>query len=165
MKVELAGSLLHAPEVLFLDEPTLGLDLTMQKRLRAFVHSYNQEYGATVLLTSHYMADVVALCERVLVIHRGRIHYDGGLAGLTARFASHKTITVTGEGFPPDLSTYGEVIERLPERVSLRVAPDQVGRVAARLLADLRVDDLNIEDQPIEDVIEQVFAEAGAVSQ
>jgi ABC-2 type transport system ATP-binding protein len=163
MKVELAGSLLHAPEVLFLDEPTLGLDLTMQKRLRAFVRTYNREYGATVLLTSHYMADVVALCERVLVIHRGRIHYDGGLAGLTTRFATYKTITITGEGFPADLSPYGEVTERLPDRVSLRVPPDQIGPVAARLLADLRVDDLNIEDPPIEDVIEQVFAEAGAL--
>ncbi|MGH8926907.1 MAG: ABC transporter ATP-binding protein [Acidimicrobiia bacterium] len=162
MKVELMGALLHAPEVLFLDEPTLGLDLTMQKRLRGFIGSYNREYGATVLLTSHYMADVVALCERVIVIHRGRIHYDGGLVGLTNRFATYKTITITGDGLPNDLSAYGEVGDRFPDRVSLRVAPDRVGPVAARLLADFAVSDLNIEDPPIEDVIEQVFAEAGS---
>lgn len=162
MKVELAGSLLHAPEVLFLDEPTLGLDITMQRRLRAFIRSYNQEYGATVLLTSHYMADVVELCERVLVIHRGRLHYDGGLAGLTSRFSTQKTVTVVGSGFPADLSIYGEVREVSADRITLGVRPEDVGSVMAALLALVQVDDLNIEDPPIEDVIEQVFAEAGA---
>jgi ABC-2 type transport system ATP-binding protein len=165
MKVELAGSLLHAPEVLFLDEPTLGLDVTMQRRLRTFVKGYNREYGATVLLTSHYMADVVELCERVIVIHRGRIHYDGGLTGLTSRFASPKNITVVGSGFPADLegitrSFGGEVVERLSDRVSLRVPPDQVGAAVGYLLGVMKVDDLNIEDPPIEDLIVRVFAEA-----
>jgi ABC-2 type transport system ATP-binding protein len=161
MKVELAGALLHAPEVLFLDEPTLGLDVTMQKRLRTFIRDYNAEYGSTVLLTSHYMADVEALSQRVIVIHRGRLHYDGGLAGLTSRFTTFKTITVVGEGLPADMAVWGEVVERLPDRVTLRVAPDQVGRVAAGLLASATIDDLTIEDPPIEDVIERVFAEAG----
>jgi ABC-2 type transport system ATP-binding protein len=165
MKVELAGSLLHAPEVLFLDEPTLGLDVTMQRRLRTFVQDYNREYGATVLLTSHYMADVVELCQRVIVIHRGRIHYDGGLTGLTSRFASPKTITVVGSGFPSDLegitrSFGGDVVERLPDRISLRVPPDQVGAAVSYLLGVVKVDDLNIEDPPIEDLIVRVFAEA-----
>ena len=165
MKVELVGSLLHAPEVLFLDEPTLGLDLTMQRRLRTFVREYNREYGATVLLTSHYMADVVELCERVLVIHRGHIHYDGGLTGLTARFASPKTITVVGSGFPTDLAAItsgfgGEIVEINPDRVSLRVPPDQVGAAVSYLLATVTVEDLNIEDPPIEDLIVRVFAEA-----
>jgi len=91
MKVELVGALLHAPAVLFLDEPTLGLDVSMQRRLRRFISDYNTEFGATVLLTSHYMADVEALCKRVMVIHRGRIHHDGELSGLVARFATHKT--------------------------------------------------------------------------
>ncbi len=161
MKVELAGALLHAPEVLFLDEPTLGLDVTMQKRLRQFVHSYNQETGATVLLTSHYMADVEALCERVIVIHRGKLHYDGNLTGLTSRFTSHKTLTIVGEGLPADLSAWGEVVERINDRVTLAVAPDQIPRVAAGLLATASIEDLTIEDPPIEDVIERVFAEAG----
>lgn len=168
MKVELVGSLLHAPEVLFLDEPTLGLDVTMQRRLRTFVHEYNREYGATVLLTSHYMADVVELCERVLVIHRGRIHYDGGLSGLTSRFASHKTITVVGAGFPADLEAIigrfgGEVVERQADRISLRVPPDQVGAAVSYLLGVVTVEDLNIEDPPIEDLIVRVFAEAADV--
>jgi ABC-2 type transport system ATP-binding protein len=165
MKVELVGSLLHAPEVLFLDEPTLGLDVTMQRRLRTFVREYNQEYGATVLLTSHYMADVVELCERVLVIHRGRIHYDGGLSGLTSRFASQKTVTVVGGGFPPDLEAIirtfgGEVVERQADRINLRVPPDQVGAAVSYLLGVVTVEDLNIEDPPIEDLIVRVFAEA-----
>lgn len=162
MKVELAGQLLHAPEVLFLDEPTLGLDLTMQKRLRSFIRNYNEEYGATVLLTSHYMIDVVELCPRVIVIHRGRLHYDGGLAGLTSRFATYKTITIVGSGFPERLDDHGTVIDRQSDRITLRVAPDQVGTVVSHLLATVHVEDLNIEDPPIEDVIEQVFAEAGA---
>lgn len=162
MKVELAGQLLHAPEVLFLDEPTLGLDLTMQKRLRTFVRTYNEEYGATVLLTSHYMIDVVELCPRVMVIHRGRLHYDGELAGLTSRFATYKTITIVGSGFPDRLDDRGIVIDRQNDRIILRVAPDQVGPVVSHLLATVHIEDLKIEDPPIEDVIEQVFAEAGA---
>lgn len=162
MKVELAGQLLHAPEVLFLDEPTLGLDLTMQKRLRSFVRTYNEEYGATVLLTSHYMIDVVELCPRVMVIHRGRLHYDGGLSGLTSRFATYKTVTIVGSGFPDRMDAHGTVVERQDDRITLRIAPDQVGPVVSHLLANVQVEDLNIEDPPIEDVIEQVFAEAGA---
>ena len=94
MKVEVVGSLLHRPQVLFLDEPTIGLDVTMQKRIRGFIAEYNRRYGATVLLTSHYMADVVALCRRVIVIHHGRIMFDGNLSGLSDRFAAYKTIEV-----------------------------------------------------------------------
>ena len=90
MKVEVVGSLLHLPQVLYLDEPTIGLDVTMQKRIRAFVADYNARYGATVLLTSHYMADVEALCKRVIVIHHGRLLFDGDLDALTHRFAPHK---------------------------------------------------------------------------
>ena len=159
MKVELVGALLHAPAVLFLDEPTLGLDVSMQRRLRRFISDYNTEFGATVLLTSHYMADVEALCKRVMVIHRGRIHHDGELSGLVARFATHKTITVTGQ-LPESLEAYGQVAERTGDRVTLKVAPSEAGAVAARLLADLSITDLTIEDPPIEDVIVAVFTGA-----
>ena len=164
MKVELAGSLLHSPDVLFLDEPTLGLDVTMQRRLREFVKSYNERFGATVLLTSHYMADVVALCERVIVIHHGRILYDGDLAGLSSRFATEKTITLVAEGLGEGLNTYGTVAHQVADRVTLRVPVGQVSAVAAKLLADYDVLDLTIEDPPIEDVIEEVFStgQAGA---
>src|SRR5438132_2864207 len=95
MKVEVVGSLLHRPQVLFLDEPTIGLDVTMQRRIRSFIAEYNRRYGATVLLTSHYMADVEALCRRVVVIHHGRILFDGALAALSNQFAAHKTIGLT----------------------------------------------------------------------
>jgi ABC-2 type transport system ATP-binding protein len=157
MKVELVGSLLHRPEVLFLDEPTLGLDVAMQRRLRQLISDYSTRYGAAVLLTSHYMADVAALCPRVMVIDRGRLHYDGALAGLVQRFATHKTITVTGE-LAGDLSGFGEVVDRKPGRASIRVAPDRASSTAARLLSELTITDLTIEDPPLEEVIEQVFA-------
>ena len=143
MKVEVVGSLLHLPQVLFLDEPTVGLDVTMQKRIRNFIAQYNERYGATVLLTSHYMADVEALCKRVVVIHHGRLLYDGLLAALADRFAAYKTIeAVLADG----------------ERVSLRVPRNETSQATARLLAEHDVHDLTVEDPPIEDVIEQVFA-------
>jgi ABC-2 type transport system ATP-binding protein len=159
MKVEIVGALLHRPQVLFLDEPTIGLDVTMQKRIRSFVAEYNQRYGATVLLTSHYMADVEALCKRVVVIHHGRILYDGALTGLADQFAAYKTIAVALENGYADLDGYGEVIHRDGDWVTLRVPKTETSLVAARLLADQAVLDLTIEEPPIEDVIELVFAQ------
>ena len=130
MKMEIVGALLHRPDVLFLDEPTIGLDVTMQRRLREFVSEYNTRYGATVLLTSHHMADVVALCNRVVVIHHGQILHDGDLSGLVARFAACKTIVVTLETSPPpDLSSYGEVVDVSGDTVSLRLAKADVSRI------------------------------------
>ena len=164
MKVETAAALLHRPNVLFLDEPTIGLDVTMQKRIRSFVAEYNQRYGATVLLTSHYMADVQALCKRVIVIHHGRILFDGELSALAARFGAEKTIGVTlKEGAEAvDLSAYGRVVGSEDGKVSLKVGRDQAPDVAGRILHELPVADLTIEDPPIEDVIETVFADASA---
>jgi ABC-2 type transport system ATP-binding protein len=143
MKVEVVGSLLHLPQVLFLDEPTIGLDVTMQKRIRTFVAEYNRRYGATVLLTSHYMADIEALCKRVVVIHHGQILFDGRLAELADRFSGTKTITA--------VLTDGE-------SVTMQVPRAETSRETARLLAEHEVHDLTVEDPPIEDVIEQVFA-------
>jgi viologen exporter family transport system ATP-binding protein len=159
MKAEIVGALLHKPRVLFLDEPTIGLDVTMQKRIRAFIAEYNERYGATVLLTSHYMADVEALCKRVVVIHHGTILYDGALTGLAATFAAYKTIGVALENGQADLSAYGEVIHRDGDWITLRVPKAETSAVTARLLADEQVLDLNVEDPPIEDVIELVFAQ------
>jgi len=158
MKVEIVGALLHRPQVLFLDEPTIGLDVTMQKRIRSFVAEYNQRYGATVLLTSHYMADVQALCRRVVVIHHGHILYDGELARLGTRFDATKTIGVTLKEGTVDLSAYGEILSSEDGRVTLRVSRADAPEVAGRILRDLPVADLTIEDPPIEDVIERVFA-------
>ena len=143
MKVEVVGSLLHLPQVLFLDEPTIGLDVTMQKRIRTFIAEYNQRYAATVLLTSHYMADVQALCRRVIVIHHGRILFDGALSALADSFAAYKTI---------------EAVLEDGERISLRVAKAETSRATAQLLAEHDVADITVQDPPIEDVIEQVFA-------
>jgi ABC-2 type transport system ATP-binding protein len=159
MKMEIAGSLLHRPGVLFLDEPTIGLDVTMQKRIRSFVAEFNRRYGATVLLTSHYMADVQALCRRVIVIHHGRILFDGDLSALSDRFAAYKTIGVVLQDGSADLSAYGDVIHREGDRVSIRVPKAEASRVTARLLTDHQVVDLTIEEPPIEDVIELVFAQ------
>lgn len=157
--MEIIGALLHTPKVLYLDEPTIGLDVTMQRRIRKFVAEYNQRYGATVLLTSHYMADVEALCKRVIVIHHGKLLYDGGLAGLVERFSAYKTLGITLEnGRQADLAPYGEVVGNEAGRVVLRVPKAETTQTAARLLTDLPVADLTIEDPPIEDVIEQVFA-------
>jgi ABC-2 type transport system ATP-binding protein len=143
MKVEVVGSLLHLPQVLFLDEPTIGLDVTMQKRIRGFIARYNERYEATVLLTSHYMADVEALCKRVIVIHHGRVLFDGSLATLTHRFSALKTIeAVLADG----------------ETITLQVPKNETSQATAKLLADHEVTDLTVEDPPIEDVIEQVFA-------
>ena len=160
MKVEIVGSLLHRPQVLFLDEPTIGLDVTMQKRIRTFVAEYNQRYGATVLLTSHYMADVQALCKRVIVIHHGQILFDGALASLANEFAAYKTIGVLLEDGNAKLDGYGEVISRDGDRAILRVPKAETSRVAARLLSEHEVLDLTIEEPPIEDVIELVFAQS-----
>jgi ABC-2 type transport system ATP-binding protein len=134
----------------------------MQRRIRRFIGEYNDRYEATVLLTSHYMADVVALCERVVVIHHGKLLFDGALDELVGRFAAHKTIIVD---FPdnvrggPELSRYGEVLEERAGQVTLRVPKAEAARITGQLLADLDVYDLTIQDPPIEEVIELVFAQ------
>jgi ABC-2 type transport system ATP-binding protein len=163
MKAEIVGALLHRPQVLFLDEPTIGLDVTMQKRIRQFVADYNRRTGATVILTSHYMADVQALCRRVIVVHHGLVLFDGALADLAVAFGATKTIGVTlkdGPAEPAVLAAYGDVLGEDDGRVLLRVDRTAAPDVAGRILHDLPVADLTIEDPPIEDVIEQVFASA-----
>jgi len=158
MKVEIAGALMHRPQVLFLDEPTLGLDVTMQRRIREFVAEYNRRENATVLLTSHYMADVVALCKRVIVIHHGRILFDGDLADLVHCTTTHKQVLVKPEVRGLDLSSYGEIARTDGDTVTLHVPRAQVSRVTARLLSEVPIADLSVEDPPIETVIEMVFA-------
>lgn len=159
MKCELAASLLHRPGVVFLDEPTIGLDVTMQRRIRSFITEYNRRSGATVLLTSHYMADVQALCKRVVVIHHGRLLFDGDLAVLVQKFTEHKTIVIQIGDCQADLSKYGEVLSCEDGRTKLRVPKADTAHITERLLADLPVVDLLVEDPPIEEVIERVFAQ------
>jgi ABC-2 type transport system ATP-binding protein len=145
--------------VLFLDEPTLGLDVTMQKRIRSFVAEYNRRHDASVLLTSHYMADVQALCRRVIVIHHGRILFDGELSSLADQFAAYKTIEVDLLDGAANLSSFGEVISREGDHVVIRVPKSEASSATARILSHIQVADLTIEDPPIEDVIELVFAQ------
>jgi ABC-2 type transport system ATP-binding protein len=159
MKAEIIGALLHRPKVLFLDEPTIGLDVTMQRRIRAFIAEYNRRHGATVLLTSHYMADVEALCKRVIVIHHGRLLFDGDLSRLVERFSPQKKIVVALADPSVDLSAFGDVLEKEGDRVTLRVDKADVPRVTVQLLSGLPVVDLLVEDPPVEDVIELVFSQ------
>ena len=157
MKCELAAALVHRPMVLFLDEPTIGLDVSMQSVVRGFIKSYSDRHGATVLLTSHYMADVQALCKRVVVIDGGRILYDGSLRALSSRYAQRQTITATVAD-PAAVTGLGEVVSVEGDKVTLLVEKARSAAVAGRLLAEHGVTDLTIEDPPVEDVIEQVFA-------
>lgn len=162
MKVELAAGLLHRPKVLFLDEPTIGLDITAQARIRTFIQEYNRRTGATVLLTSHYMDDVTALCERVIIIHRGRLKYDGGLSELSRRIAPFKLIGIAlGSPCPCDLSPYGTPVTASDDGIKqyVQVPASDVTKITARLLANLPIHDLTIEDPPIESVIERAFQE------
>ena len=159
MKCEVAAALLHRPRILFLDEPTLGLDVTMQRRIRSFIEAYRSKYEATILLTSHYMADVEALCKRVIVINDGEALFDGELDALVRRFTAQKTIIVDLGESALDLSAYGDFIALDGGRYSLQVAKAETPAVTARLLEDLPVVDLSVEDPPIESIIERVFAE------
>lgn len=166
MKVELAAGLLHRPKVLFLDEPTIGLDITAQARIREFLREYNRLTGATILLTSHYMADVTALCDRIIIIHQGQLKYDGSISGLTRRIAPFKRIGVAlGDPCPCDLTPYGTPIkagedeEGNGQKQYVQVPADQVAAITARMLAELPIHDLTIEDPPIESVIERAFQE------
>ena len=159
MKVEIAAALLHRPQALFLDETTIGPEATIQRRIRGFVREYNQRYKATVLLTSHYMADVEALCRRVIVIHHGRILFDGALNELVDRFKAQKRLVVTvGQG-TVDLSRFGDVISQADGRITLQVSKKEAPAITARLLNEYPVADLLVEDPSIEDVIEDVFAQ------
>src|SRR5215212_3125211 len=156
MKCEIAGSLLH--------EPTIGLDVAMQRRIRSFIAEYNARTGACVMLTSHYMADIEALCRRVIVIHQGRLLYDGDLTGLVQRFAAHKTITVEleeGAQVAGSLAAglvNGAEMEPTATGFTVRVPKTQTPAVASRLLAALPIADLTIEEPPVDQVIEKVFA-------
>jgi len=164
MKCELAAALLHQPRVLFLDEPTIGLDVTMQVAIRNFVAEYNRRHDATVILTSHYMADVTALTRRIIVIDRGRLLYDGDLRQLVEQVAPYKLLSIVlREATPRDtLAQYGEIESMDGVKATLRVPRGQATDVAARLLSNVQLDDVLIEEPPVEDIIRQVFAESKA---
>ncbi len=160
MKMELIAALLHSPKVLLLDEPTIGLDVVSQANIRACLRQYNRDKGVTVLLTSHYMQDVEALCKRVVVINHGRLVFDGGLAQIVEQFSRHKILKLRfHEGHMPErFDAFGEVLELSPPTVTLKVERADVAALTGRMLAEHRVDDVAVEEIPIEEVIGEVFA-------
>jgi len=165
MKAEMLAALIHRPKVLFLDEPTLGLDVNAQVAVREFLKEYNRRYQATILLTSHYMADITALCERVLLIYQGELIYDGNLAGLLNRFAPYREVKVE-LAMPTDaakLTHYGEVESLEGCSASIIVQRNALTETVSQILADLPVQDLTVTDPPIEEVIGRVF-QAGAIA-
>ncbi|MEL6459607.1 MAG: ATP-binding cassette domain-containing protein [Cyanobacteria bacterium J06621_15] len=159
MKAELLAALLHRPQVLFLDEPTLGLDVNAQVNVRDFLREYNQRYQATVLLTSHYMADITALCKRVLLIHQGQLMYDGSLDGLLERFAPYRVINVELAEVVDlvRLETFGEVQAHDGRMVGFMIPQEKLTSTVSRILAELEVVDLTVTEPPVEEVIGKVF--------
>ena len=163
MRAGLALSLLYRPRVLFLDEPTIGLDVSAVEMMRRFIADYSRTTGATVLLTSHYMADVETLCKRIILIDKGRLAYDGDLAGLAATLSPYKLLKVALAGEArPDWAGFGEVVAAEESTVSLRVHRREAPGVTARLLAELPVADLSVMDPPLESVIDRVYREGVA---
>jgi ABC-2 type transport system ATP-binding protein len=162
MKMELIAALLHQPKVLFLDEPTIGLDVVSQKIVREFLRDYNARQKITIVLTSHYMTDIQELCRRVIIIDHGKIFFDGQLSAVIDRFADFKIVTIswlTGTSFPNvDLLQFGEVLQQTSNRIQLKIKRDHVIAVCKRLLDELPVNDIDIQEVPIEEVIRQIFA-------
>jgi ABC-2 type transport system ATP-binding protein len=164
MKAELLAALLHEPQVLFLDEPTLGLDVNAQVAVRKFLQEYNQRYKATILLTSHYMADITALCDRVLVIHQGQLIYDGSLNGLIDRFSPCREVNIEfAQVYPRSkLALYADVQSVEGASARFLVPQEVLTKTVANMLGELEVVDLSITDPPIDDVIGQIFQSGNA---
>ncbi len=160
MKMELIAALLHSPQVLFLDEPTIGLDVIAQHNVQEFLKHYQELRKITILLTSHYMKDVAALCQRIVIIAQGQIMYDGSLSGIVDRFSSHKIVSLlfSGDRLPDDLDRHGEVIEREAPRAKIRIPRREVAEVMARILQKHTIEDVTIEDLPLEEVIAEMFS-------
>jgi ABC-2 type transport system ATP-binding protein len=162
MKCELAAALLHRPQVVFLDEPTIGLDVAMQAAVRSFVRRYNQKGGSTIILTSHYMEDVVALCPRVIVLNRGQVLYDGSLEALARRMRPEKQVVLRLEQpvADGDLLELGAIVRNVQLEAVLRVDPAQIKTVLAEALRRLPIRDLTVEDPPLEEVMAELYASA-----
>lgn len=161
MKMELTAALLHSPDVLFLDEPTIGLDVVAQHNIQQFLKHYQEERKITILLTSHYMKDVVALCKRVVIIADGWIAYDGSLHGIVDQFSSKKIVTLQiGDAFrQEEFDVFGEVLDFTPPKIKLQVDRPQVARVLAEMLGRHAIEDVVVEDVPLEEVIAGLFTQ------
>jgi ABC-2 type transport system ATP-binding protein len=165
MKMELISALIHEPKVLFLDEPTIGLDVVSQKRVREFLRVYNEEHRIVTLLTSHYMQDIEALCHRVLVIDHGKIFFDGPLNEIIDRFSGHKIITLTfAKEEAREFAQFGEIVEQTPLSVRLKVPRAKVTETSRLLLDACNISDINVQEVPVEEVIRQLFGERSALA-
>ena len=166
MKMELIAALLHDPKVLFLDEPTIGLDVVSQKIVRDFLKAHNQKRRTTILLTSHYMADIQELCQRVIIIDKGTIFFDGKLSEVLDRFADSKMVTIHTSPEtvvdPAWASPFGEIIEQSSGVIKIKVAREKVSAACKALLDTLPVTDIDIQEVPIEDIIRRLFSESRA---
>ncbi|MFP6671667.1 MAG: ABC transporter ATP-binding protein [Pirellulaceae bacterium] len=167
MKMELVAALLHSPEVLFLDEPTIGLDVIAQHNVQQFLKYYQQERGITVLLTSHYMKDVAALCRRVVIIAQGELKYDGSLTGIIDRFSQHKLVTLQfGDDQPVEgLSRFGEIVSEEYPKVQLRIPRSQVAETMRAMLSVGTIEDIAVEDPPLEELIADFFSQVSQESE
>jgi ABC-2 type transport system ATP-binding protein len=160
MKMELISALIHEPRVLFLDEPTIGLDVVSQKRVREFLRIYNEEHRIVTMLTSHYMQDIEELCPRVIIIDHGKIFFDGPLTSIIDRFSGYKILSLTFENQAiRDFSEFGEVIEQTPVSVQLKVPRARVTETCRQLLDACSVSDINVQELPVEEVIRQLFGQ------
>lgn len=159
MRMELIAALLHSPEVLYLDEPTIGLDVVSQRKVQEFLKFYQAERKITVLLTSHYMKDVEALCRRAIIINEGEIKHDGPLADIVDRFSRHKIISLqfAGSDVPGDLGRYGTVVKTEPPRANLEVPRNRISEVLTALLNNYSIEDVGVQERPLEEVIAEMF--------
>ncbi len=162
MRMELIAALLHSPDVLFLDEPTIGLDVVSQRRVQEFLKTYQRERRITVILTSHYMKDVQALCERAIIINHGKIGHDGPLDDIVQRFSTHKIIDLqfAGSSVPDDLGRFGTIVETKPPRARIEVVKQRIPEILAALLSQYAIEDVGVQDRPLEEVIAAMFTAA-----
>jgi ABC-2 type transport system ATP-binding protein len=161
MRLELIASLLHSPEVLLLDEPTIGLDVVSQRKVQGFLRHYQSEQQMTVLLTSHYMKDVEALCRRAIIINEGEIKHDGPLAEILDRFSSVKQVHLqfAGNEMPADIERFGKVLECVPPRLKLEVPRGDIPKILAALLDRYQIEDVGVQERPLEDAIAELFSQ------
>lgn len=166
MKAELTAALLHRPKVLFLDEPTIGLDVVSQQKMREFIRTYNEKKKTTIILTSHYMEDVEALAKRVVIIDKGSIFYDGPLSKLVENVNEYKTvrITFTKDVAREQVARYGDIVEHSLRTATVRVPRKTATAQTANILQNLPVDDITVEEEPIDDIMRQIFVDHAARS-
>lgn len=166
MRMELIAALLHSPDVLLLDEPTIGLDVVSQRRVQEFLKFYQAERNITVILTSHYMKDVEALCRRAVIINKGRVIHDGPLSAVLDRFSTHKVMDLqfAGTEVPGDLARFGTILDLSPPRVKLEVPRAKISAILTELLSKYSIEDVGVQERPLEEVIAEIFTRHGGSS-